>query len=103
MHFYDWFGACHNSTDSKFSHIPENQVIRFFLEEGYLPSATTILSVVRHSDLERYKIKLALDHYAAHRNYQQALGYEDDTAATKGKRLHRLCEQLFQNFIHEKL
>jgi hypothetical protein len=103
MHFYDWLGRRHSTTDPKYSRIPEPQILRHFIDEGYLPSATTILSVVRHPHLEQHKVKLALDHYSTHRNYEQALQFQDINPALKGTRLHNLCEQLFQNFIAENI
>jgi hypothetical protein len=102
MHFYDWLGGCHSTTDPRYRHIAEDRTIAYFLEQGYLPSATTILSVLRHAYLEKHKIKLALDHYKLTQNYQESVEYRDQSATAKGTRLHKLCETLFQTFVSDR-
>ena len=106
MHFYDWLGGCHSTTDPRYRHIAEDRTIAYFLEQGYLPSATTTLSVLRHAYLEKHKIKLALDHYKLTQNYQESVEYRDEyrdqSATAKGTRLHKLCETLFQTFVSDR-
>lgn len=102
MHFYDSLGACHSTSDPQYKHLAPESAISLFLTEGYFPSATTILSIVRHPHLEEHSKKTALQHYLKYQDIELALRFEDSVAASQGSRLHSLCQKLFQNFILEK-
>jgi hypothetical protein len=62
------------------------------LKWGYVPSVTTILSVIRAGYVDEYLIRQCLEHYEAFHDFKAAVSYRDDKAADFGTVCHALVE-----------
>lgn len=87
MRFY----RAHKASPGGFKRL-ECKNVATALRWGYVPSVTTILSIIRAGYLDDYLIRQSLEHFSAFQDFKAALAYRDNKAADFGTVCHALME-----------
>lgn len=87
MRFY----RAHKSSPNGFKRL-EIKNAATALQWGYVPSVTTILSIIRAGYVDTYLIRQVLEHFEACHDFKAALAYRDNKAADFGTVCHALME-----------
>jgi ATP-dependent exoDNAse (exonuclease V) beta subunit len=105
MHFYRSQNGQTDLIDARARHpkLTGRRLTAACLKEGYLPSVTTILSVIKEEQIEVYRRRKALEHYAAHGDLEAAVHHEDDAHSATGTLYHAELERLLNSNLQMPL
>lgn len=105
MHFYRTQDGKTEMVDARAHHpnLRGRTLTQACLRDGYLPSVTTILSVIKEEPIEAHRRRIALEHYAAHGDLEAAVRHEDQTHSATGTLYHAELERLLKSSLRMPL